>query len=84
MIRRLASLLFLISVASAVNKPNIILVMTDDQGYGPVGKRGNPWIKTPNLDALYDQSTRLTRFLVSPTRSALMTGRHRHASPLVL
>ena len=80
MIRRLASLLFLISVASAANKPNIILVMTDDQGSGPVGKHGHPWIKTPNLDALYDQSTRLTRFLVSPTcsptRSALMTGRH--------
>jgi len=74
--------LFFINLSSAAEKPNII--MTDDQGYGPVGKRGNPWIKTPNLDALYDQSTRLTRFLVSPTRSALMTGRHRHASPLVL
>lgn len=61
-------------------RPNIIVVMTDDQGYGPVGKHGHPWIKTPNLDALYDQSTRLTRFLVSPTcsptRSSLMTGRH--------
>lgn len=61
-------------------KPNIILVMTDDQGYGPVGRHGHPWIRTPNLDKLYDQSTRFTRFLVSPTcaptRSALMTGRH--------
>jgi arylsulfatase len=54
--------------------------MTDDQGYGPVWRHGHPWIKTPHLDQLYDQSTRLTRFLVSPTcsptRSALMTGRH--------
>jgi len=54
--------------------------MTDDQGYGPVGKHGHPWIQTPNLDALYDQSTRFTRFLVSPTcsptRAAMMTGRH--------
>lgn len=54
--------------------------MTDDQGYGPVGRHGHPWIKTPHLDALYDQSIRMTRFLVSPTcsptRSALMTGRH--------
>ncbi|QDV59287.1 arylsulfatase [Rosistilla oblonga] len=64
----------------ADSKPNIILVMTDDQGYGPVGRHGHPWIQTPNLDALYDQSTRFTRMLVAPTcaptRSALMTGRH--------
>ena len=77
---RLLLLFFLIGQATAAQKPNIILVMTDDQGYGPVGRHGHPWIKTPNLDALYDQSTRLTRFLVSPTcsptRSALMTGRH--------
>lgn len=70
----------LIGFSSAAKKPNIILVMTDDQGYGPVGKHGHPWIKTPHLDSLYDQSTRLTRFLVSatcsPTRAALMTGRH--------
>lgn len=61
-------------------RPNIILVMTDDQGYAPVGRHGHPWIRTPNLDRLYDQSTRFTRFLVSPTcaptRSAMMTGRH--------
>ena len=64
----------------ASKPPNIIVVMTDDQGYGPVGRHGHPWIKTPHLDRLYDESTRLTRFLVSPTcsptRSALMTGRH--------
>jgi len=65
---------------SAAERPNIIVVMTDDQGYGPVGRHGHSWIRTPNLDALYDTSIRLTRFLVSPTcaptRSALMTGRH--------
>lgn len=64
----------------AGSKPNIILVMTDDQGYGPVGRHGHPWIQTPHLDALYDTSVRFTRFLVSPTcsptRSAIMTGRH--------
>lgn len=64
----------------AGTKPNIVLVMTDDQGYGPVGRHGHPWIQTPNLDMLYDNSLRFTRFLVSPTcsptRSALMTGRH--------
>lgn len=62
------------------SQPNIILVMTDDQGYAPLGRVGHPWIETPNLNQLYDQSTRFDRFLVSPTcaptRSALMTGRH--------
>ncbi len=62
------------------SRPNIILIITDDQGYGPVGRHGHPWIKTPSLDELYDGSVRFTRFLVSPTcsptRSALMTGRH--------
>ena len=62
------------------SKPNVILVITDDQGYGPVGAHGHPWIKTPNLDDLHGQSTRFTSFLVSPTcsptRAALMSGRH--------
>ncbi len=71
------------SVEAAVpagSRPNIILIITDDQGYGPVGRHGHPWLQTPHLDALYDTSTRFDRFLVSPTcaptRSALMTGRH--------
>lgn len=59
--------------------PNVVLIVTDDQGYAPVGRHGNTWIKTPNLDELYDASTRFTRFLVAPTcaptRAALMTGR---------
>ena len=62
------------------SKPNIILVITDDQGFAPVGAHGHPWIKPPSLDALYGQSTRFTSFLVSPTcsptRAALMSGRH--------
>ncbi|MEO2038284.1 MAG: hypothetical protein ABGW90_06240, partial [Martelella sp.] len=53
----------------ADSKPNIVLVITDDQGYAPIGRHGHPWIATPHLDALYDTSTRLTRFLVSPTCS---------------
>lgn len=64
----------------AGSRPNIVLVITDDQGYPPLGRHGHPWLRTPNLDQLHDQSLRFTRFLVSPTcaptRSAMMTGRH--------
>jgi len=64
----------------AGNRPNVILVMTDDQGYGDLGCLGNPVIQTPNLDKLYTQSVRLTDFHVgptcSPTRAALMTGHY--------
>ena len=61
-------------------RPNIILVMTDDQGMGDFSCLGNKLIKTPNLDQLYKQSTRFTDFHVSPTcaptRSAIFSGRH--------
>lgn len=62
------------------SKPNVILIITDDQGYGDLACHGNPIIKTPNIDALYAESTRLTNFHVSPTcaptRAALMTGHY--------
>jgi arylsulfatase A-like enzyme len=65
---------------SAAKKPNVIIVITDDQGYGELGCHGNPIIKTPNIDKLHAQSTRLTNFHVgptcAPTRAALMTGRY--------
>jgi arylsulfatase A-like enzyme len=61
-------------------QPNVILVLTDDQGYGDLGCHGNKVIRTPNLDRLHGQSVRLTNFHVDPTcspsRSALMTGRY--------
>lgn len=61
-------------------RPNIILVMTDDQGYGDLSCHGNPILKTPNLDALHARSLRFTKFQVSPTcaptRASLLTGRH--------
>jgi len=61
-------------------KPNIILILTDDQGYGDLGRNGNPIIKTPHLDKFYDEAAYFEDFHVSPTcsptRSATMTGRH--------
>src|SRR5437899_373254 len=65
-------------------RPNIVLVMTDDQGYGELACHGNPIIQTPNLDRLHKESLRFTDFHVSPTcsptRSSLMTGRHEFRS----
>lgn len=61
-------------------RPNVILVMTDDQGYGDLGAHENQYLKTPAIDKLYRESLRLTDFHVdptcSPTRAALMTGRY--------
>jgi arylsulfatase A-like enzyme len=66
--------------SSAGRKPNVILIMTDDQGYGDLACHGNPVVKTPNIDQLFAESIRFTDFHVSafctPTRAALMTGRH--------
>ncbi len=65
-------------------RPNIVFMLTDDQGYGDLACLGNPAVKTPNLDRLHEQSLRLTDFHVSPTcaptRKALMTGRHEFRS----
>jgi len=62
------------------SRPNVIIILTDDQGYGEVAAHGNPVIKTPHMDALHAAGVRLTDFHVdptcSPTRSALMTGRY--------
>lgn len=61
-------------------RPNIIFILTDDQGYGDVSANGNPVLKTPNMDRLHDEGVRFLDFHVSPTcaptRSALHTGRH--------
>ena len=61
-------------------RPNILFILTDDQGFGDISAHGNPILKTPNLDRLHDQSVRFHDFHVSPTcsptRSALMSGRH--------
>lgn len=65
-------------------RPNIILILTDDQGYGDLSCHGNPILRTPNLDRLHAEGRRFTDFHVSPTcsptRCALMTGRHEFKS----
>ena len=62
----------------AAERPNVVIVMTDDQGYPEVSAHGNPVLQTPNLDALHSQSLRLTDFHVAPmcapTRGQLLTG----------
>ncbi len=69
------------------DQPNIILIMTDDQGWAQVGFHGNPYIKTPTLDRLATESTEFTQFYVepkcAPTRAALLTGRHGYRSGVV-
>jgi len=68
------------SAATSPSKPNIILVMPDDLGYGDYACLGNPITHTPSVDAFKKESLLFTQFHVSPTcspcRSALMSGRH--------
>lgn len=63
-----------------IDRPNVILIITDDQGFGDIGYNGNTKINTPNLDNLANESIRFNNFYVSPvcapTRSSLMTGRY--------
>ncbi len=68
------------SLAQDKQYPNVIIILTDDQGYGDLGITGNPHVKTPVIDAFAKQSIRLNNFYVSPvcapTRSSLLTGRY--------
>ena len=78
-----AALAFILTSAAtlaAATQPNVVFVITDDQGYGDLSATGNPVLRTPHLDQLYRESTRLTDYHVSPTcsptRGALMSGHH--------
>ncbi|MEX2112011.1 MAG: sulfatase-like hydrolase/transferase [Pirellulales bacterium] len=71
----------IVGAAVAGDKPNIILVMADDQGWGDVAYNGHPTLKTPNFDAAAATGLRFDRFyaaapVCSPTRASIMTGRH--------
>ena len=68
-------------------QPNVILILTDDQGFGDIGFNGNPKIHTPNIDRLAHEGVRFERFHVnpvcSPTRASLMTGRYYYRTGVV-
>ena len=70
---------------NAQSRPNIVLVMADDQGWGETGYNGHPYLKTPVLDEMAVQGLRFDRFYsaapnCSPTRASILTGRHPNRS----
>jgi len=81
---RLVFLLLITSFArvDANEPPNVILIMSDDQGVGDYGFMGNELIRTPSLDRMRERSCLMSRFYVSnvcaPTRASLMTGRYNY------
>lgn len=83
--------LFLISAflpqRSEAARPNIVLIMADDMGYGDTSANGDSWLKTPNLERLAKQGMRFTDFhssgpVCSPTRAGLLTGRYQQRAGL--
>ena len=71
-------LLFALGLAGASAKPNIIIIFTDDQGYGDLGCYGSPNIETPNIDRMAAKGIRFTSFYAAPfcgpSRAQLLTG----------
>jgi arylsulfatase A len=69
-----------VGAETALRRPNVLLVMSDDQGYGDLSLHGNPLLKTPNLDRFAREGLRFEQFQVSPfcspTRASLLTGRY--------
>ncbi|MFP6767261.1 MAG: sulfatase-like hydrolase/transferase, partial [Planctomycetaceae bacterium] len=76
----LAAVVAGIPAAPAAGKPNIVVILTDDQGWGDLSLNGNKNLSTPNIDSLARAGTRFDRFFVcpvcSPTRAELLTGRY--------
>src|SRR5215207_8871950 len=78
--------LFWAAPTAAQTKPNVVLVVMDDVGYGDYGAYGAPDVRTPNVDRLAREGVRLTDFYAAPqctpTRAALMTGRYQQRARL--
>ncbi len=87
MVAILAAPAFADGAGPAAGRPNVLLIVADDQGYGDLGFHGNARIRTPRLDALARESARFRSFLVSPvcspTRASLMTGRYNYRTGVV-
>ncbi|CAN5395744.1 arylsulfatase [soil metagenome] len=81
MIRLLSPSLVLVStIAFAAERPNVVVILADDQGWGDLGLHGNTNLKTPHLDSIATDGARFDRFFVqpvcSPTRAEFLTGRY--------
>src|SRR5947209_1313579 len=88
MSRLFAAIALWVGALSAFAKPpNVVLVVTDDQGYGDLGCHGNPVLKTPNIDRFAVDAVECTHFYVSPvcapTRASLLTGRYHFRTGVV-
>jgi arylsulfatase A-like enzyme len=77
---QLAGCTAVIAAAPAERPPNLLVIMTDDQGFWDLGSSGNPHLDTPHLDALASASVRFSRYyaapVCAPTRAGMMTGRY--------
>jgi len=75
------------SPGARIDRPNVVLIITDDQGYGDLGVHGNPHLQTPHIDRLARESVQFEYFYVSPvcspTRASLMTGRYNYRTGVV-
>ncbi|MDU0353166.1 arylsulfatase [Paraglaciecola aquimarina] len=73
-------LILMVTSAHAQDRPNIVIMMTDDQGYGDIGMHNNPFLKTPNIERLATNGLEMTHLITYPncsaTRAGLMTGRY--------
>ena len=82
-----SSVIFSQAISAAETKPNVVIILTDDQGFGVLGVTGNPIVRTPQMDHFAAQSVSLNNFNVmpvcSPTRASLMTGRDYYRTGLI-
>ena len=83
------TLIFFSACLLFADKPNIVLIMTDDQGWGQTGYMNHPVLKTPNLDAMAANGLRFNRFyaaapVCSPTRASVLTGRTNNRTSVLI